>query len=109
MVEYAGGINCISMKGEPSRSLKFDEVLNVDPEIIVFMPCGFSIERILSEFSKVESMLGWHSLKAVRDKEVYAVDANAYYSRPSYRVVRGIEILAKIIHPNVFNDIEVSE
>jgi iron complex transport system substrate-binding protein len=40
---------------------------------------------------------------------VYVVDANSYFSRPSHRVVRGVEILAKMIHPDAFNDIEVSD
>ncbi len=109
MVDIAGGVNCISRRGEPSRRLEFKEVADADPDIIVFMPCGFDIPRALREFKNVESMDGWYDLRAVKNKQVYVVDANSYFSRPSHRVVRGVEILAKMIHPDAFNDIEVSE
>jgi iron complex transport system substrate-binding protein len=99
MVDIAGGVNCISRRGEPSRRLEFKEVADADPDIIVFMPCGFDVPRALREFKNVESIDGWHDLRAVKNKQVYVVDANSYFSRPSHRVVRGVEILAKIIHP----------
>ncbi len=102
MVEIAGGFNCISSKGEPSRTLEFKEVRDEDPDIIVFMPCGFDTARALREFNKVEGIDGWYDIRAVRDKQIYVVDANSYFSRPSHRVVRGIEILAEIIHPEEF-------
>jgi len=109
MVDIAGGFNCISKRGEHSRTLEFKEVVDADPDIIVFMPCGFDVTRALREFKYVESIDGWYDLRAVKNKKVYVVDANSYFSRPSHRLVRGIEILAKIIHPDAFNDIEVSE
>jgi len=109
MVDTAGGVNCISRRGEPSRRLEFREVADADPDIIVFMSCGFDVPRALREFKSVEGIDGWHDLRAVKSKQVYIVDANSYFSRPSHRVVRGVEILAKIIHPDAFNDIEVSE
>ena len=109
MVDTAGGVNCISRRGEPSRRLEFREVADADPDIIIFMPCGFDIPRGLREFKSVEGIEGWYDLRAVKSKQVYIVDSNSYFSRPSHRVVRGVEILAKIIHPNAFNDIEVSE
>ncbi|MEM0364306.1 MAG: cobalamin-binding protein [Candidatus Nitrosocaldus sp.] len=109
MVEYAGGINCISRRGEPSRRLSWDEVVKEDPDIIVFMPCGFTVDKALKEFYKVEENDGWFNLKAVKSKQVYVVDANSYFSRPSHRAVRGLEILAKVVHPELFQDITVRE
>ncbi len=109
MVEIAGGVNCISRRGEPSRRLEFSEIVDADPDIIVFMPCGFDVNRALKEFNCVEGIDDWYDLKAMKAKQVYVVDANSYFSRPSHRAVRGVEILAKIIHPDEFKDIEVSE
>jgi len=109
MVDIAGGFNCISKRGEHSRTLEFNEVVDADPDVIVFMPCGFDVPRALREFKYVESIDGWHDLRAVKNRQVYVVDANSYFSRPSHRLVKGIEILAKIIHPDAFNDIEVSD
>lgn len=38
----------------------------------------------------------------MRDKQVYAVDANSYFARPGPRVVEGVELLAHLIHPELF-------
>jgi len=46
-------------------------------------------------------------LKAVRERKVFAVDANSFFSKPSIRVITGIEILAKILHPEMFEELEV--
>ncbi len=107
MVELVNAVNCVSRRGEPSRRLSWGEVLDTDPDIIVFMPCGFTVDKALKEFYKVEENDGWFSLNAVKNKQVYVVDANAYFSRPSHRAVRGVEILAKIVHPELFHDIKI--
>ena len=107
MVEMAGGINGISMQNEPSRRMKIDEAVGFDPDIIVLMPCGFGIERTREEYVKIARNKEWKSLKAVKNNCVYAVDANSYFSKPSPRTVTGLEILAKIIHPETFEKSQV--
>jgi len=72
------------------------------------MPCGFDLDRTLAEYKKIfSSAQGWNKLRAVNEKNVYAVDANSFFSKPSIRTVTGIEILAKIIHPEIFEKIQV--
>ena len=107
MVEMAGGINGISVINEPSRRMKLEEAVAFDPDIIVLMPCGFDINRIHREYSKIASNNQWKSLRAVKNNNVYAVDANSYFSKPGPRTVTGIEILAKIIHPETFGDLKI--
>ncbi len=108
MVEIAGGTNLISKKGEKSRRMTLDEVENANPEIIIMMPCGFDTERTISEYKKIlENNDRWNKLQAVMADNVYAVDANSYFSKPSIRTVTGLEILAKIIHPQMFGEIIV--
>ena len=105
MIEIAGGKNEISSKGEQSRRMKIEEIFQSDPDIIVLMPCGFDVNRIISEYKKIlQSDLNWNKIRAVRQNKVFAVDANSYFSKPSLRIVTGIEILAKIIHPEIFED-----
>ena len=99
MVEYAGGINGLSSTGEPSRRMEIDEAVQFDPDIIVLMPCGFEIPRTLKELPPLARNEKWKSLRAVRNGNVYAVNANAYFSKPGPRTVAGLEILAKILHP----------
>ncbi len=108
MIESAGGENLISTKKMPSRKMELEEIKEANPDIIVMMPCGFDVKRTVSEYNNVlTNNPDWHELKAVKEKNVYAVDANSYFSKPSLRTITGIEILAKIIHPDVFGDLQL--
>ncbi|HXV50594.1 MAG TPA: cobalamin-binding protein [Nitrosopumilaceae archaeon] len=110
MVELAGGKNLISIKGEKSRRMAFEEVENQNPEIIIMMPCGFDTERTISEYKNIlENNDQWHKLEAVKTNNVYAVDANSYFSKPSIRTITGLEILAKIIQPKIFDELIVPQ
>jgi iron complex transport system substrate-binding protein len=110
MIEIAGGKNEISSKGEQSRRMKIEEIVQSDPDIIVLMPCGFDVERTVLEYKKIlQNDLDWNKIRAVRQQNVFAVDANSYFSKPSLRTVTGIEILAKIIHPEIFEKIKNPE
>lgn len=107
MVEMAGGINGISIQNESSRRMKIEDVVSFDPDIVIFMPCGFGVERTCEEYLKLENDKEWKSLRSVKNNCVYAVDANSYFSKPSPRTVTGLEILAKIIHPEAFNELQI--
>lgn len=110
MIEIAGGVNAISVTGEHSRRMTIEEVEKADPDIVVMMPCGFDTKRTASECTKIlHSNQRWKNLRAIRDNQVFAVDANSYFSKPSIRTITGIEILAKIIHPHEFSDIKTPE
>ncbi|MDQ5860449.1 MAG: cobalamin-binding protein [Thermoproteota archaeon] len=107
MVEYAGGINGLSTVGEPSRRMDLEEAVQMDPDIIVLMPCGFNVERTLKELPCLASNGKWKSLQAVKNGNVYAVNAIAYFSKPGPRTVIGLEIMAKILHPEASQHIRV--
>ena len=85
-----------------------EEVKNSDPDVIILMPCGFDTDRTVSEYDSILSNnSAWNSLKAVKDNQIYAVDANSFFSKPSIRTIDGLEILAKIIHPDKFKNLIV--
>ena len=108
MIEFAGGINMISKKGEHSRKMNIEEIVESDPEIIILMPCGFGTKRTIEEYNKfLKNNSNWNNLRAVKNKKIYAVDANSFFSKPSIRTITGLEILAKIIHPERFEDLSV--
>jgi iron complex transport system substrate-binding protein len=110
MIQIAGGINMISKIGEHSRRLDFQEVIMSDPDIIIMMPCGFDTKRTILEYNNIlKQNKTWNSLKAVKNDQIFAVDANSFFSKPSIRTIDGLEILAKIIQPDKFEDIHVSE
>ena len=85
------------------------EINAYDPERIVLAPCGYYKEDTLRALESARLPAGWHELAAVRAGEVWAVDATSYFSRPGPRVVRGAEILARIIHPEIFGPPEEHE
>ena len=109
MIELAGGINLISKTGEHSRRMDIDEVINSNPDIIILMPCGFDTSRTISEYNSIlKNNRAWNSLNAVKNNQIFAVDANSFFSKPSIRTIEGLEILAKIIQPGKFDDLNVS-
>ena len=110
MIEFAGGINLISKTGEHSRRMDMDEVVNSKPDIIIFMPCGFDTDRTVQEYESIlHNNPAWNSLQAVKNNQIYAVDANSFFSKPSIRTIDGLEILAKIIHPEKFKNLIVPD
>lgn len=108
MVEVVGAKNLISKKSEHSRKMTLDEIIDTDPDIIILMPCGFDVDRTVKEYK--ENLLTnteWSKLRAVKENNIFAVDANSFFSKPSLRTIIGIEILAKIIQPEIFNELKV--
>jgi len=109
MIQIAGGINMISKTGEHSRRLDINEIIKSNPDIIILMPCGFDTHRTVTEYDKIlKNNESWNSLNAVKNNQVFAVNANSFFSKPSIRTVEGIEILAKIIQPEEFTNLKVS-
>ena len=108
MIEMSGGENMITKKGEHSRKMEIEEIENENPDVMILMPCGFDVQRTVSEYEKyLKNDLRWNELRAVKERKVFAVNANSFFSKPSIRVITGIEILAKILHPDNFTELEV--
>ena len=113
MVEIAGGINGLSKPKEQSRRASIEEIKKFDPDKIILMPCGFNIDRTIKEYKNTTTSLNknqeWNNLRAIKNNELYVVDAGSYFSKPGPRTITGIEILAKIISPNEFKHITIPE
>ena len=103
MVELAGGVNCFGDKEAGSFRLEWPEVVESRPEVIIMMPCGFDVKRILQDVPLMADREGWTSLPAVQNNRVYVIDASAYTSRSGPRLVEGLEIMAEMIHPELFS------
>lgn len=103
MVELAGGSNCFGDKEMGSFPLEWDEVVASQPEVIVVMPCGFEVPRGMEDIPLLTAKEGWQSLPAVRNDRVFVIDASNYTSRSGPRLVTGLEILAEMIHPELFS------
>jgi iron complex transport system substrate-binding protein len=101
-VKIAGGDHAFGRAGQPSVTTTAAEILDYAPEVVVLIPCGYYKEDILRQLPQSNLPEGWSDLPAVRSNEVWAVDATSYFSRPGPRVVDGCEILARILHPEIF-------
>ena len=101
MVAKAGGQDVLGRTGEPSFRATAEQIAHTGAEIIIVMPCGYSSERAAKEFSFERLPSSWDSLPAIRNRRVFAVDANSYFSRPGPRLSDGIELLAHFFHPQI--------
>lgn len=102
MVEIAGGVDALARKGTDSVRIPWDDVLKWAPEVLIITPCGFNLDKVIEQTPQLFAYPGWSELPAVRANCVYAVDANSYFARPGPRVVDGTELLAHLIHPELF-------
>jgi iron complex transport system substrate-binding protein len=102
MIAYAGGREMLARAGQKSRRVDWTSVLRAQPEYLFLMPCGYNIAMIERELAQTVFPSEWWDLPAVRQGKLYALNANSFFSRPSPRVVEGIEILAGILHPDLF-------
>ena len=103
LVETAGGTTMKGEAGRHSGNFEIQELVDHDPDVIAIMPCGFDIPRSTSEMSALESCREWSRLSAVREGRVFITDGNQYFNRPGPRVVESAEILAEMLHPDVFD------
>lgn len=104
MVEYAGGGDKLAERGQPSRYIEWDSVLEYDPEVIILMPCGFTTSKTIEQAKYFFEQPGANRLNAVRNGRVYATDGHNYFSRSGPRLFDGIRTLAHVIHPELFNE-----
>ncbi|MBI1176856.1 ABC transporter substrate-binding protein [bacterium] len=96
LVEIAGGRDILGKAGVHSPWIEWRDVRKADPDFIVLMPCGFNVERTISEAQVLGSLPGWRDLRAVKAGRVFAVDGNSHFNRPGPRLIDSAEILAKI-------------
>lgn len=102
LVSLAGGNNCFGVAGEHSPWLEWEALQEADPEILIFMPCGYDLERTRQDALPLLQDPKWQGLKAVQTGKVYITDGNQYFNRPGPRLVDSLEVLAEILHPEVF-------
>jgi len=103
-IRRAGGWDLLGHEGERSVETTWETVADVDPDLLILMPCGFHLADTLDEWRRTPRPPVWPDLSAVRAGRVIAVDGSAYFSRPGPRVVDGIELLAGVFDPVAFGD-----
>jgi len=102
LVSIAGGTSILAEPGKHSPFVQWTDIQQADPDIMLVLPCGFSIERTIKEIHLLLQLPGFADLKAIKNNRLYIADGNQYFNRPGPRVVDSIEILAEIINPKQF-------
>jgi iron complex transport system substrate-binding protein len=101
MVELAGGRDELGTPGGPSRRIDWTDVVEYAPDVLVLMPCSLELDRVEAEFDQRKALPDWDSLPAVRSRRVYAGNTSLF-SRSGPRLVDGVEVLARLLHPAQF-------
>jgi iron complex transport system substrate-binding protein len=102
LVEIAGGRDDLARLHQPSSRIEWSRVVAYAPEIIVLACCGLNLQRSLEVGATLAEYEGISDLPAVKAGGVYATDGSAYFSRPGPRIIESLEILAHLIHPQLF-------
>lgn len=102
LVTLAGGQPLFSQAGQPSAQLDFGSLIATNPDVVIFMPCGFDLNRTRQEAELLAQRPEWEKLHAKEIGRVYITDGNAFFNRPGPRLVESVEILAEIVHPEIF-------
>ncbi|WP_395058368.1 ABC transporter substrate-binding protein [Flavobacterium sp.] len=100
-ISQAGGIDMLSNPSGYSIVTDWERIRLYNPEVLVVAPCGFEVNRSSQELEALTKLEGWNDLKAVQNNAVFMADADMF-TQPSTTVVDGIELLAALFHPTLF-------
>lgn len=102
-IAYAGGIDMLSNPSGDSIVTQWEKIVKYDPEVLVIAPCGFETQRSIEELHLLTNKKGWENLRAVQNKAVFVLDYDLFTQPSASTLVNGIEILAALFHPTLFN------
>lgn len=95
LIEIAGGTNLAQGRLAYPR-FSTEQVLALEPEVFIItsMARQAVFEQVKAEWRR------WPNIPAVRDERIFIVDSNLF-DRPSPRLVSGLELLVRLIHPEL--------
>jgi iron complex transport system substrate-binding protein len=103
LVEMAGGASVLGAPGKHAPWMSWEQLCDAEADFILLMPCGFDLERTRADVPLLSGREEWASLEAVRAGRVIVTDGNQFFNRPGPRLVESLEILAEVLHPEVFS------
>ena len=103
LIETAGGTSLFATAGQHSPWLEWAALAAADPEVILLLPCGFTIAQSLADLPLLTARPEWAGLRAVREGRVFVIDGHHYFNRPGPRLVESAEMIAEILHPDLFD------
>jgi iron complex transport system substrate-binding protein len=103
LVQLAGGQSAFGTPGVHAPWITWEALAEANPDMLILMPCGFSMPRIEEEMNTLIQHPLWPTLKAVQNGQVYLTDGNQFFNRPGPRLVESLEIFAEILYPTCFH------
>jgi iron complex transport system substrate-binding protein len=100
-IAQAGGVDMLSNPAGYSIVTPWEKVLQYNPEVLILAPCGFHVQRSIQEIDTITSLPGWEKLNAIKTSSVFLADADLF-TQPGTTLVDGIELLAALFHPEIF-------
>lgn len=97
LIRLAGGRPAGGGDGVHSGWMQWEELLAVDPDLVIAMPCGYNLAQSRDGLRKLKRRSEWQQLRAVREDRVYAADGSQFFNRPGPRLVESLEILEEIL------------
>jgi iron complex transport system substrate-binding protein len=104
LIQLAGGTDGVCIPGAPALAVEWARLQEYAPEVLVLSPCGYTLAQTWAALPMLPQLSGWYELPAVRQGHVYAVDGQVYFHRPGPRIVDSLEMLASLIHPDLFEE-----
>lgn len=101
LIGFSGGMEMLGVAGARSQSVSWEQLIAVDPEVLLIACCGFDVERSIEDVSRLTERPGWRSLSCVASERVYVIDGSAYCNRPGPRLLDSLEMIAHTLHPEI--------
>ena len=98
LIGMAGGINLFGEAGMHSPWMEYKDLIEKDPHTIIIMPCGYNIQKSITEIDSLIKQKGWKEINAVQNDKVFITDGNQFFNRPGPRIIESLEILIEIFH-----------
>jgi iron complex transport system substrate-binding protein len=102
MVQLAGGEDVLGKANAHSHWITWDDVAAADPDVVILVPCGFPLDRVVAEAGSPAVWPHLERLRACREGRVFAIDGHHLFNRPGPRLVDSLEVLAEMLHPGRF-------
>lgn len=102
LVRLAGGDDVLGQAGRHSHWISWADLAAADPDVVVMIPCGFTLDRVVAEARKAAVWPHVVGLRAAREGRLWAVDGHHLFNRPGPRLVDSLEVLAAMLHPDEF-------
>jgi iron complex transport system substrate-binding protein len=109
IIERAGGTHLLGNIGEPASRISWDEIQDADPDVILLAPCGYDLQETIEQAQALREYSAFANLRALKTGNVWATNATHLFSRCTPASVRAVEVVAGVLHSEVWKNLNASE